>query len=80
MTELLRVSRRFVVMSFFDFHSLKNRWRRVRQPFNGKPAKMTMTVDRVAQLARVNGFELVACPPLSVLFSGLRFALMEKRD
>lgn len=46
--ELLRVSRRFVVMTFFDFHSVKNSLRRVRRPFDRKPPKMTMTVDGVA--------------------------------
>ncbi len=56
--ELLRVSRRFVVMTFFDYHSFKNWWRRVRAPFNKKPPKMTMTVQRVRELAEANGARL----------------------
>ena len=52
--ELLRVSRRFVVMTFFDFYSLKNWLRRARRPFNKKPPKMTMTVRRVRELAEAN--------------------------
>lgn len=76
--ELLRVSRRFAIMSFFDFHSLKNLWRRMRHPFDRKPPKLTMTVERVAQVARSNGAELAACPALASPFSGHRYALMLK--
>jgi uncharacterized protein YbaR (Trm112 family) len=74
--ELLRVARRFVIMTFFDHHSVKNLLRRARRPLDGKPPKMTMTVERVGELAREHGAELVAYPPLSRLFSGHRYALM----
>lgn len=77
-TELLRVARRFVIMTFFDHHSVKNYIRRVRRPFNRKPPKMTMSVARVRELASGNGAELVAAPPLSRLFSGHRYGLMVK--
>lgn len=76
--ELLRVSRRFVVMTFFDHHSLKNWLRRIRAPFNKKPPKLTMTVRRVRELAEANGARLVACPMLSPTSSGHRYALMVK--
>ncbi len=77
--ELLRVARSYVVMTFFDHRSVKNRLRRARAPFNGKPPKMTMTVERVRELADAHGADLVAWPPLSRLFSGHRYALMVKR-
>jgi SAM-dependent methyltransferase len=77
--ELLRVARRFVVMTFFDHRSVKNLLRRARAPFNRKPPKMTMTVERVAELAREKGADLKAWPALSRLFSGHRYALMVKR-
>ena len=77
--ELLRVARRYVVMTFFDHDSVKNRLRRVRQPFNKKPPKMTMTVDRVRELALECGFDLVECPVLVHFGSGHRYALMVKR-
>jgi uncharacterized protein YbaR (Trm112 family)/SAM-dependent methyltransferase len=77
--ELLRVASRFVLMTFFDYHSLKNLLRRARRPFNRKPPKMTMTVDEVAALARQHGAELVAYPPLSRFSSGHRYALMVKQ-
>jgi ubiquinone/menaquinone biosynthesis C-methylase UbiE/uncharacterized protein YbaR (Trm112 family) len=78
LAELLRVSKRFVIMTFFDYHSVKNYVRRARRPFDGQPPKMTMTVQRVAELARENGAELVAQPTLSRLFSGHRYGLMVK--
>jgi SAM-dependent methyltransferase len=77
--ELLRVARRYVVMTFFDFDSVKNRLRRMRQPFNRKPPKMTMTVERVRELAGECGFDLVECPVLVHFGSGHRYALMVKR-
>jgi len=76
--ELLRVSKRFAIMTFFDYHSLKNLFRRIRQPFDRKPPKMTMTVDEVARLAGKNGARLVECPSLASLSSGHRYALMAK--
>ncbi len=76
--ELLRVSRRFVIMTFFDYHSVKNYIRRARRPFDQQPPKMTMTIARVGELAREHGAELVARPALSHLFSGHRYALMVK--
>jgi ubiquinone/menaquinone biosynthesis C-methylase UbiE len=78
LTELLRVSRRFVIMTFFDHHSLKNVLRRLRRPFDRKPPKMTMTKARVAELAHERGARLVAAPPLSRIGSGHRYALITK--
>lgn len=77
--ELLRVANRFVIMTFFDHHSLKNLGRRLRQPFDRKPPKMTMTVARVRELAAEGGADLVSCPALSHIGSGHRYALMVKR-
>jgi hypothetical protein len=65
-------------MTFFDYHSVKNYIRRARRPIGGQPPKMTMTVKRVAELAREHDAELVAWPALSRLFSGHRYALMVK--
>ncbi len=76
--ELLRVSKRFVIVTFFDHYSLKNLTRRIRHPFNRKPLKLTMTTDRVADLARAGGARLVAAPSLNRIASGHRFALLVK--
>ncbi len=77
--ELLRVAKKFVIMTYFDYHSLKNLGRRIRQPFNKKPPKMTMTTSRVRELANENGFDLVEAPALAYIGSGHRYALMVKR-
>ncbi|MBX3702646.1 MAG: methyltransferase domain-containing protein [Steroidobacteraceae bacterium] len=76
LAELLRVSRRFVIMTFFDHHSLKNRLRQLRRPFDRQPPKMTMTTARVAEIARAHGARLVDAPPLSRIGSGHRYALI----
>jgi ubiquinone/menaquinone biosynthesis C-methylase UbiE len=77
--ELLRVARRFVIMTFFDYHSVKNLLRRARSRLRPRPPKLTMTVNQVAERARLNGAELVAHPSLFYLFSGHRYALMVKK-
>lgn len=76
LTELLRVSRRFVIMTFFDHYSLKNWLRRLRRPFDRQAPKMTMTTAQVAEIARRHGARLVAAPPLSRIGSGHRYALI----
>jgi ubiquinone/menaquinone biosynthesis C-methylase UbiE len=76
--ELMRVSRRFVIVTYFDHHSLKNLTHRMRHPFRKKPPKLTMTTARVAELARELGGRLVAAPALFTISSGHRYALMVK--
>jgi SAM-dependent methyltransferase len=76
--ELMRVSKRFIIVTYFDHYSLKNLTRRMRHPFDKKPPKMTMTTDRVTELAREGGWRLVAAPPLNRIASGHRFALLMK--
>ena len=78
LAELLRVSRRFVIMTFFDHYSLKNLLRRLRRPFDRQPPKMTMTMARMAELAHERGARLIAAPPLSRIGSGHRYALIVK--
>lgn len=78
--ELLRVSKRFLIMSFFDHYSLKNIVRRLRRPFNRKPPKSTMRRDQLRRLAREYGGRLVESPALSLLWSGHRYALIVKDD
>lgn len=76
--ELLRVARRFVIMTFFDYYSPKNYLRRLRRPFNGKPPKMTMTRKRLAELTEQHGATLVDAPTLAYPSSGHRYALIVK--
>jgi hypothetical protein len=76
LVELLRVADRFVLMTFFDFRSLKNLLRRARRPFDHKPPKHTMRVEEVARIGADHGFALRRCPPLSRMGSGHRYALL----
>jgi len=74
--ELLRVARRYVIFTFFDHHSIKNRLRRSR----GKKSKLTMTVPQVSALAAAGGARLAVCSWISRLGSGHRYALLLKRS
>jgi uncharacterized protein YbaR (Trm112 family) len=74
LAELLRVSSQFVIMTFFDYHSIKNMLRRVRS----KRLKLTMTTSQISALAAAHGAKLVASPWLSVIGSGHRYALVVK--
>ena len=76
--ELLRVSRRFVIVSFFDYYSPKNTLRRLSRPFNRKPPKSTMKVRELRRLAQDCGARLVESPALFLIGSGHRYALMVK--
>ncbi|MGH8249313.1 MAG: methyltransferase domain-containing protein [Steroidobacteraceae bacterium] len=76
--ELLRVSRRFVIVTYFDYQSPINIVKRLRGPFSRKPAKVTMTTAEVAGLARAHGARLVAAPMLAWFGSGHRYALIVK--
>ncbi len=76
LAELLRVSERFVLMTFFDFRSLKNLLRRARRRFDRKAPKNTMRVDEIERIAARSGFTLRRCPSLSILGSGHRYALL----
>jgi SAM-dependent methyltransferase len=77
--ELLRVADRFVVMTFFDFRSVKNLLRRARRPLDRKPPKHTMRTEDVGRLAAAHGFVLHSAPYLSFLGSGHRYALVVRR-
>jgi SAM-dependent methyltransferase len=76
--ELLRVSRRFAIVTFFDRHSLKHLTWRLRHPFSRKARKPALTVREVAGLAQAHGGRLVSTAPLSRFGSGHRYALILK--
>jgi SAM-dependent methyltransferase len=76
--ELLRVSRRFVILTWFDRHSLKHLTWRLRHPFSRRARKPAMTTSGIAALARSGGARLVATAPLSRIGSGHRYGLILK--
>lgn len=76
--ELLRVARRFVILTFFDYHSLKNLLHRIRRRFNKKRPKYTMTREEIVKIGARHDARLAACPALSWIGSGHRYALLVK--
>jgi SAM-dependent methyltransferase len=79
MAEILRVSRKFVLMTYFDYRSVKNVIRRIRSALNKNlPPKMTMKYEEVEAIARKYGARLVNAPYLANFSSGHRYALMVK--
>lgn len=76
--EVLRVARRFAIVTYFSHHSLKNRLRLLRAPFNRKAPKHTLRTTRVDAIARESGFRRRDAVPLSRLTSGHVFALLAR--
>ena len=77
--ELFRVSRRFVLVTFFGEESVKNRLRNLYRRLGGrKGAKLTLSKAEVRALAAERGFRVVAMRSISRVFSGHYFTLLEK--
>jgi ubiquinone/menaquinone biosynthesis C-methylase UbiE len=74
--EVLRVSSRFAIVTYFDRHSLKHLTWRLRHPFSRKARKPALSKSEVAALAKANGARLVSSEPLSRFGSGHRYALL----
>ena len=76
--ELLRVSRRWLMFTYFDAGSIKNRMHEARRRFHGKRAKWTLTFEEVQAVGRAEGFEVVRWAWISRFFSGHRYVLMQR--
>ncbi len=77
--ELLRVSRRFVLVTFFAEESVKNRLRNLYRRLGGKKRpKLTLSAADVAAAAGERGFRVLATKSISRVFSGHYFTLLEK--
>lgn len=74
--EVLRVSSRFAIITYFDRHSLKHLTWRLRHPFSRKARKPALSKSEVVALAKANGARLVSGEPLSRFGSGHRYALL----
>jgi ubiquinone/menaquinone biosynthesis C-methylase UbiE len=78
--ELFRVSRKFVLLTFFGEESWKNRLRNLYRRLGGKKrAKLTLSLEDVGDLARKAGFRIVTVKSLSSVFSGHFFTLLERK-
>ena len=74
--ELMRISSGWVVFTYFDADSFKNRLREIRRRFDEKRQKWTLDRREIQRLADQYGFELRCVIPLSRLFSGHRYAVL----
>ena len=77
--ELLRIGRRWVVFTYFDYHSLKNLLREARRKFTGKRPKWTLKASEIAGIAEAMGYEVIYSIPLSRLFSGHRYVALRRK-
>lgn len=78
--ELMRVSRRVVVFTFFDHAGPKNLIRRLLKPLHKKRDKMTLRRSQVRALAEAAGFRVAASTPLIPFFSGHRLTVLVRRE
>jgi SAM-dependent methyltransferase len=78
--EIMRVSRQWLIFTYFDSRSVKNRTHDFRRQFNGKRSKWTLDYQEVKELGRSAGFEVVRSVWLSRFFSGHRYALLRRTD
>lgn len=78
--ELLRVVRRFVILTFFDTSSLKERIRRFRRRFGYDKPTYGLSVPQVREMAAQRGAKLEIARLLSRIGSAHRYALITKND
>lgn len=76
--EIMRVSSEWLVFTYFDTDSIKNRTHEWRRRFNGKRSKWTLALDDVKKLSSAAGFELVESAWMSKFFSGHRYVLLHR--
>ena len=76
--EMMRVSDKWLVFTYFDSDSIKNRTHEFRRRFNGKRSKWTLDPEEVKALSRSAGFEVVQSIWVSKFFSGHRYVLLRR--
>jgi hypothetical protein len=76
----MRVGSGFLIATYFDSRSFKNRCYEIRRRFNRKRPKWTLDYKEVEELSRANDFEIVSSLWLSRFFSGHRYVLLRKID
>ncbi len=78
--EAMRVSGEWVMFTYFDAASVKNRTHERRRRSNGKRSKWTLSFEQVQNLAQAEGFQVVQWAWLSRLFSGHRYTLLRRKS
>lgn len=74
--EVLRVSRKWVILTYLDSHSFHHVVRSASRRLVGKPVKWSMSSEEVMDAASRQGFEVMDSTLLSPVFSGQRYAVM----
>jgi len=77
--EITRVSRCWVIFTYADFASLKNRLREIKRRVSSKRPKWTLKAKEVKETAEAAGFEVVESIPLSRLFSLHRYTILRRK-
>ncbi|MCB9882541.1 MAG: methyltransferase domain-containing protein [Planctomycetes bacterium] len=78
--ELTRVSKRYVLFTYFDAGTLKNRLRALRVRLFGLAPKRTLPYPTVRRILDEEGFRILAAPLLFRIGSGHRLVLAERID
>ncbi|HEU4346114.1 MAG TPA: methyltransferase domain-containing protein [Candidatus Binatia bacterium] len=78
--EIMRVSRKWVVFTYFDTASIKNRTHEFRRRANGKRSKWTLHAQEVKEVSQSAGFEVIQSIWISRFFSGHRYVLLRRTD
>jgi protein-S-isoprenylcysteine O-methyltransferase Ste14 len=74
--EVLRISRKWVVLSYLDTDSLHNMVRSTMRRIKGKPLKWSVSGDEVARIAAQQGFTVMNSMLLSKVLSGQRYDVL----
>lgn len=77
--EIMRVSKQWVIFTYFDRDSLKNRLREWLRRLHKKRSKWTLSSSEIETLVEAAGFEVAHSVPLSRLFSGHRYVVLRRR-
>ena len=78
--EILRVSRKWVMFTYFDAGSVKNRLHEFRRRFHGKRAKWTLTLEEVQMIGRAEGFEVIKWAWISRYFQATATCCCDEID
>lgn len=78
--ELMRVSGKWVLFTYFDSASIKNRSHERRRSYSGKRSKWTLSFEQVQDLSRSQGFHVERWAWLSRFFSGHRYTLLNRNQ
>ena len=76
--EILRISARSVVFTYFDTDSVKNRMHRFKRRFLPRTPKCTLARQDIQMVAAESGFEITRTLPLSRLFSGHQYTVLQR--